>query len=413
MGEQQDYSSNAVLDLLRPQTTGGKIVTFRPGVDLGAETSLMEGIAGRGVHVLSSLEESVFEVADEYSAILFEDSGVAYIPPGSDPERVAFMAQQLQADERVTEVRPEFYLYPLGSFADTQESTWGIEAVGALASAADGTGISLAILDTGFDFAHLDYAGRVIVSESLVAGETPDDVQGHGTHCAGTAAGGRALRGTGLRYGVAPNCDLHVGKVLNNRGFGRESEIIDGILWAIRSGCAVISMSLGRPVREGEPHEPDYERLGELALARGSLIVAAAGNDSSRRFGHIAPVGSPANSPSFMAVAALDQSLKVAEFSNGAINESLAGGQVDIAAPGVGVLSSVPMPRRYAALRGTSMACPHVAGVAALWAQTDPLLRGQALWDKLVQSARPLHLPKRDVGAGLVQAPPAVLDLVS
>lgn len=175
------------------------------------------------------------------------------------------------------------------------------------------------------------------------------------------------------------------------------------MLWAIDSGCEVISMSLGRPTRRGETSAPEYERLGRLALDRGLLIIAASGNDSARRYGFVAPVGAPANASTIMAVGAVDQQLGVAEFSNGGINPG--GGQLDIAGPGVGVASSVPRPRLYATLRGTSMACPHVAGVAALWAQADPSLRGAALWSKLTQTAMTLQEPARDVGAGLARAP--------
>jgi subtilisin len=147
------------------------------------------------------------------------------------------------------------------------------------------------------------------------------------------------------------------------------------------------------------------DSVGEAALREGSLIVAAAGNESARDFGHIAPVGAPANSKTIMAVGALDPNLAVAEFSCGGLTSG--GGEVDIAAPGVLVHSSFPMPRRYRILRGTSMACPHVAGVAALWAESDPSLRGQRLWDALAGAAQPLPLLARDVGKGLVHVPDA------
>jgi subtilisin len=103
-----------------------------------------------------------------------------------------------------------------------------------------------------------------------------------------------------------------------------------------------------------------------------------------------------------MAVGALDSRMRVANFSCGApVGES----GVDIAAPGSGVFSSVPMPRKYRRLRGTSMAVPHVAGVACLWAQQSPHLRGRALWQALIANSRPLDADREHVGAGLVQAP--------
>ena len=139
------------------------------------------------------------------------------------------------------------------------------------------------------------------------------------------------------------------------------------------------------------------------ALDLDTLVIAAAGNDSDRASGRIAPVGSPANSPSIMAVGAIDANYQPASFSNGGMNGN--GGGIDIVAPGVAVFSSAPRPMFYKVLSGTSMACPHVAGVAALWAESDPQLRGRALWNALVGHAKPIQGLPRDIGAGLVQAP--------
>jgi subtilisin family serine protease len=133
-----------------------------------------------------------------------------------------------------------------------------------------------------------------------------------------------------------------------------------------------------------------YTAAGLAALARGCLIVAAAGNESG-------PTGAPANSPSIMSVASLDANLRPSSFSNF--------GKVEISAPGRDIFSSWPLPLRYRTISGTSMATPHVAGCAALWAQTSPSLRGQALWNKLLATARPLPFPPSRVGKGLVQAP--------
>jgi subtilisin family serine protease len=147
---------------------------------------------------------------------------------------------------------------------------------------------------------------------------------------------------------------------------------------------------------------PPYTAAGSRALEQGSLIVAAAGNNADRRKGEFGFVGSPANSPFIMAVAALDQALDPAFFS--ARSLPLRGGQVDCAGPGVHVYSSWPMPKRYNTISGTSMATPHAAGVAALWAQSTGR-RGLELWATLVQEAERLPLLSVDVAAGLVLAP--------
>jgi subtilisin family serine protease len=159
-------------------------------------------------------------------------------------------------------------------------------------------------------------------------------------------------------------------------------------------------MSLGADVDEVSTV---YETVGRRALAAGTLVIAAAGNNADREAGDPGFVGIPANSPSIMAVGAVDQALDVAPFS--ARSSGRLGGQVDVAGPGVDVYSSWPMPERYNTISGTSMATPHVAGIAALWAQRTGA-RGEALWGALVRGAARLPLPSDDAGAGLVQAPP-------
>ncbi|MFO0979825.1 MAG: S8 family serine peptidase [Planctomycetaceae bacterium] len=291
-------------------------------------------------------------------------------------------------------------LTPTAAFADTASVTWGLQATGVLGTSLTGRGINVAILDTGLDTSHPDFRNRRIMTQSFVPGETAMDVHGHGTHCTGTACG--PLRPSeGPRYGIAHEASIFHGKVLSNSGSGGDGEILAGINWAVQNRCQVISMSLGRSVRPGEAPMTAYEMAGQRALNLGSLIVAAAGNSSSRP-GVINPVGSPANAASIVAVAAVDQSLQIARFSDGGINSN--GGEVNIAAPGVAIRSSLPLPRRYAAWSGTSMATPHVAGIAALIAQQSSAFRGVALYRELRRRVQQLSLPARDVGNGLVRA---------
>lgn len=305
-------------------------------------------------------------------------------------------------------------------FADNARFTWGLQATRVDQSRYSGQGVRVAVLDTGFDLGHPDFIGRTVSSQSFIQGQEVNDLNGHGTHCIGTALGFQQTIGGVRRYGCAFRGDIFAGKVLSNQGSGADGGILAGINWAITNGCRVISMSLGAPVRPGEEYSPIYESVAQRALQGdpGALIVAAAGNESGRP-GVIAPVGRPANCPSILAVAAVDSSLGIARFSNGGINPD--GGGVDIAGPGVAVFSSVPdpfppsvqppgpgrpWPSRYHVISGTSMATPHVAGIAAMWLESRGAdATAQSLWRLLTGNARRLTLPSRDVGAGLVQAP--------
>ncbi len=279
--------------------------------------------------------------------------------------------------------------------------TWGLQATRVDRSQLSGKGVRIAVLDTGMDLTHPDFQSRPIVTASFISGEEVQDGNGHGTHCIGTACGPRGPSRS-PRYGIAYNAEIYAGKVLSNQGYGSDGGILAGINWALGKGCAIISMSLGAPVQPGQSFSQVYETVAQRLLARGSLIIAAAGNES-RRPGSIKPVGHPANCPSIIAVAAVDPNLNVAWFSSAGLEGQ--GGQVDIAAPGVNVLSSWPFDDRYRRLNGTSMATPHVAGIAALLLEANPAMRGGPLGWLLLQSARRLDLPARDIGAGLVQAP--------
>lgn len=200
---------------------------------------------------------------------------------------------------------------------------------------------------------------------------------------------------------MAPGVEIYSGKVLGADGLGTDTSILAGIDWALQHDCAVISMSLGADIREVHP---PYVAAGRRALERGLLIVAAAGNNAARNAGDPGFVGAPANSPYVMAVGALNQQLQTADFSARAV--ATEGGEVDVAAPGVDIYSSWIEPQLYHSVSGTSMATPHVAGVAALLAEATGA-RGQALWDQVIMSVQPLNLPREDAGAGLCLAPEA------
>ncbi len=290
-------------------------------------------------------------------------------------------------------------------FSDTTAFTWGLQATKVDSSSQSGHGVRVAVLDTGFDASHPDFIGRSIHRATFIPASEPDndvnDRNGHGTHCIGTSCGARNP-GVGPRYGIAHGAEIFSGKVLrqgaNGRAAGADGWILAGIDWALSNRCQVISMSLGSLATSSQ-FPMMYERAAQQGLRAGTLILAATGNDSNRRFGKIAAVGRPANCPSIASVAAVDSCHRVANFSNG--QKFGSGGEVNFCGPGVAVLSSVPMPRRRAVFNGTSMATPHAAGIAALiCGQTGQT--GISLYREMRNRVRSLGL-RRDFGNGLVQ----------
>lgn len=323
----------------------------------------------------------------------------------SEPEQMTRFSSRCRERNRPMSFTPELTYYaiaepPAEGYADTPELTWGLQAVGittAQEQGRSGAGVRVAVLDTGFAADHPHFASRSVTTASFIDGEGPEDIHGHGTHCVGTACG-PWNPSDGPGYGVAPESEIYSGKVLGDDGSGSDTSILAGIDWALEHDCQIISMSLGADVREVHP---PYVAAGRRALERGSLIIAAAGNNARRSAGDPGFVGSPANSPHIIAVAALDQQLRTADFSARSVQEE--GGEVNLAAPGVDVLSSWPSGTHTTS--GTSMAAPHVSGMAALICEATGA-RGEQLWQELVRHAAPLEgEAAEDVGAGLSRVP--------
>jgi subtilisin family serine protease len=265
-----------------------------------------------------------------------------------------------------------------------KEIPWGVKRVNAAAAwdYTEGQGVKVAVIDTGIDYTHPDLAPVYKGGYNAVTGGTdPKDDQGHGTHVSGTVAAARDLKGV---VGVAPKVELYVVKVLDKNGSGQYSWIVDGIEWAIKNNIKVINMSLG-----GRTGTDALAQVMKKAKEAGIAVVCAAGNDSGA-------VNFPAKYPEAIAVSASDSSDKLASFSS-------KGPEIVVIAPGVSVYST-KKGGGYTSMSGTSMASPHVAGLAALavgaGADTPDKVRAA-----LKNAATPLPgLKPTDQGAGMVDS---------
>ncbi|UPT74941.1 MAG: S8 family peptidase [Elusimicrobiota bacterium] len=281
---------------------------------------------------------------------------------------------------------------PLASVAAAQrrEETWGISRVHAPAAweISQGKGVKVAVIDTGIDSAHPELSGSVDGGYSAITKtENPADYQddnGHGTHVAGTVAAKKDGKGV---VGVAPKARLYAVKVLDADGSGNLSDVIDGIVWAAKNKMDVANMSLGAPV-----DSEAMKRAIRFARGSGVVVVAAAGNSGGS-------VGFPGAYEDAIAVAASDYQDKVASFSS-------RGPEVDFIAPGVDVLSA-KMGGGFASYSGTSMAAPHVAGLAAIAVSQGYVgLNGpDGVFAQLKKAASPLpELEATIQGVGMIDA---------
>jgi subtilisin family serine protease len=286
-----------------------------------------------------------------------------------------------------------------------QTVPWGIPAVGAdqVLPYNRGNGVKIAIIDTGIDLTHPDLgvSGNVTFVSGTSSG---NDDNGHGSHVAGTI--GARDNDIGV-LGVAPEAQLYAVKVLNSSGSGYWSGVISGIQWAIDNDMDIINMSLG-----STSGSTALQQACDQAYNAGVLVVAAAGNNG--RAGSTADtVIYPAKYDSVVAVGAIDSTNKRASFSS-------TGSKVELAAPGVNIYSTYSQ-GRYNTLNGTSMATPHVAGVAALiFASgiTDSNSNGRIndeVRARLQQTADDLGTTGRDLeyGFGRVNAAAAVPPLIN
>ncbi|MGW3285570.1 S8 family serine peptidase [Streptomyces sp. NPDC001002] len=290
--------------------------------------------------------------------------------------------------------------------ADMAESNAQIGTPQAWATGLTGKGVTVAVLDTGVDAGHPDLAGRVSVSKSFIDGEEVADRNGHGTHVTSTV-GGDGAASEGKEKGVAPDATLAVGKVLSDQGSGSESQIIAGMEWAARDVHArIVSMSLGS-TEPSNGTDPMAQAVNMLTEETGALFVVAAGNT-----GAPSSIGSPGAADSALTVGAVDAADEAAYFTSAGPRYGDNALKPDLSAPGVDILAArsqlIDGSGYYTSMSGTSMATPHVAGVAALLAQEHPDWTGAQLKDALMSTSAQLDESAYRLGAGRVSVPAAV-----
>ena len=255
---------------------------------------------------------------------------------------------------------------------------WGVLAVygspSLLASTSGGTGVNVAVLDTGVLSTHPDLTNRVTACKDFTTPRYPvvdgkcEDKNGHGTHVAGTIAADGGSDGLGI-YGVAPEANIYAYKVCGNNGSCWSDDIANAIKTAANNGANIISMSLGS--------DSESSLIAEAityAVQKDVLVVAAAGNDGP----DVGSIDYPGANPSVIAVGALDVNWAIADWSSRGINLTttpnvVEEGDIEFSAPGV-VIESTWKDGGYVMLSGTSMATPHVSGLAAkLWQKDVPV----------------------------------------
>ena len=290
-----------------------------------------------------------------------------------------------------------------------------IGAPAAWSAGYDGTGVSVAVLDTGIDATHPDLAGKVVDERNFTSDPDNRDLVGHGTHVASIIAGSGAASG-GLYRGVAPGATLIDGKVCATLGCS-ESAILAGMQWASTDKHArVVNLSLGGSDAEGM--DPLEAAVNTLTAANGTLFVIAAGNNGP----DAGTLDSPGSADAALTVGAVDASDQLAWFSSRGPRVGDGALKPDITAPGVGIVAARsatgvigdPINDMYVQMSGTSMATPHVAGSAAIVAQLHPDWIAEQLKADLMASASPNPaMTGYEQGAGRVDVERAITQVVT
>ncbi|MBI3538181.1 MAG: S8 family peptidase [Chloroflexi bacterium] len=265
-----------------------------------------------------------------------------------------------------------------------------------------GKGITVAVIDTGIDLDHPDFAGRIALTKDFT-GEGYFDGSGHGTHVSGTI-GGTGKASDGKYRGVASECTLIAAKVLRGDGSGNMSDVMAGVEWAVQQRAHVLNLSLG-----GGGASDGSDALSttcDAAMNRGVVVCVAAGNSGPGA----STVGSPGAAKNVITIGASSKSDAIANFSSRGPTKD---GRVkpDVCFPGVGIIAprakgtsmGSPQGDYYTAASGTSMATPHAAGSCALLLQAKPGLSPQQIKEILMSTAKDLSYEPNTQGKGRAQ----------
>lgn len=335
-----------------------------------------DNIKNAGIYALAG----VTDVAeDKYIRWIEEAPGSMNAIPLPGTENVFSMIRSGEGWEP-----PAFSGIVLAADPAEQEIPWGVKRVNASGAwnSTEGAGVKVAVIDTGMDYTHPDlkanYAGGY---NAIVTTATPMDDQGHGTHVSGTIGAARDSKGV---VGVSPGVSLYAVKVLDENGSGEYSAIISGIEWAVQNKMNIINLSLG-----SNEDVKAVRNVITAAYTAGVTIVCAAGNNAGA-------VLYPAKYPEAIAISASnpDQANTITSFSS-------RGPEIAFIAPGLNI-NSTAKAGGYLIKSGTSMAAPHVAGLAALaiaaGAKTPAAVR-----EMLTKAAASAGI-STEAGAGMIDA---------
>jgi subtilisin len=338
-----------------------RIVVFAPGTSEAQRVALAQSTGAKIVRELPLINAVVIETpADQVSAAdtrltamaevarIDQDPTINWLKSVDAPEFSLPSMDAIMAPLAALRTRPQIAAPAAAS--GSQVIQWGVKAVDAPAAWAKsrGEGVKVVVIDTGLDMTHPDLAANIKGGWNVITNSKDfTDDHGHGTHCGGNIA---ALDNDIGIVGVAPKADLYGVKVLDANGSGTFDNVIAGMQWAVDNHMQVASMSLGA--------DQGNQALADMVAAMtkaGVTLVAAAGNSGGA-------VGFPGGYPGAIAVAAMDQNDQLADFSS-------RGPEVAVIAPGVDIYS-LSKNGGYETMSGTSMATPHVAGLAALYIAT-------------------------------------------